>query len=271
MKTYYELLGVAPTAEAEEIKRAFRREIARYHPDKVQHLGPEFQEIASTRAAALTEAYRILMDVQARRRYDEVLEDDDDRVVPPPPRQAAPTPSPAQPGKDVPDPRAEPATEARPKDRRFAREQATMSDFVRRAVVAKLKEAVGSLGGTPVTGPSFDAVWHIKGRKPLFKKPEPDVRVAVRMVPAVDAAAVEEAWGATLRLPASTDVTCLMLLGSAIAPARELAGAVSELRRKARTAAPTVIPVDIRDWAALLPPDTPQVVRTLLDQLREGK
>ena len=33
-----------------------RREIARYHPDKVQHLGPEFQEIAATRAAELTEA-----------------------------------------------------------------------------------------------------------------------------------------------------------------------------------------------------------------------
>lgn len=47
MKTYYELLDVAPQASSDEIKRAFRREIARYHPDKVQHLGPEFQEIAA--------------------------------------------------------------------------------------------------------------------------------------------------------------------------------------------------------------------------------
>ena len=46
-KTHYELLGVAADAPAEEIKHAFRREIAKYHPDKVQHLGQEFQDIAA--------------------------------------------------------------------------------------------------------------------------------------------------------------------------------------------------------------------------------
>ena len=37
----------AGSAPADEIKRAFRREIAKYHPDKVQHLGREFQDIAA--------------------------------------------------------------------------------------------------------------------------------------------------------------------------------------------------------------------------------
>jgi DnaJ-class molecular chaperone len=55
--TYYDLLQVGPAAPADEIKRAFRREIAKYHPDKVQHLGTEFQEIAATKAAELTQAY----------------------------------------------------------------------------------------------------------------------------------------------------------------------------------------------------------------------
>ena len=41
-KDYYKILGVPKTATQAEIKKAFRREIARYHPDKVQHLGPEF-------------------------------------------------------------------------------------------------------------------------------------------------------------------------------------------------------------------------------------
>ena len=60
LKNYYELLEIAAAAPADEMKKAFRREIARYHPDKVQHLGQEFQEMAAERAAELTEAYRIL-------------------------------------------------------------------------------------------------------------------------------------------------------------------------------------------------------------------
>ena len=37
--TYYELLELTPQASADDIKRAFRAQIAKYHPDKVQHLG----------------------------------------------------------------------------------------------------------------------------------------------------------------------------------------------------------------------------------------
>ena len=55
-KNHYEVLEVAPTAPADEIKRAFRAQIALYHPDKVHHLGKEFQEMAAGRATALTEA-----------------------------------------------------------------------------------------------------------------------------------------------------------------------------------------------------------------------
>ena len=47
VKNYYELLDLAPTATSDEIKRAFRLQIARYHPDKVQHLGKEFQDMAA--------------------------------------------------------------------------------------------------------------------------------------------------------------------------------------------------------------------------------
>ena len=46
-KTYFELLSLPTTATLDEIRRSFRREIAKYHPDKVQHLGEEFQEIAA--------------------------------------------------------------------------------------------------------------------------------------------------------------------------------------------------------------------------------
>src|SRR3954471_15919999 len=64
------MLEVAPDASGDEIKRAFRREIAKYHPDKVQHLGKEFQEIAASKAAELTRAYKTLTDPAARAEYD---------------------------------------------------------------------------------------------------------------------------------------------------------------------------------------------------------
>src|SRR5216684_833399 len=75
LKDYYALLEIAPTSSADEVKRAFRSQIARYHPDKVQHLGKEFQAMAADRAAELTEAYRILSDVGRRAEYDRAVEE----------------------------------------------------------------------------------------------------------------------------------------------------------------------------------------------------
>ncbi len=73
MQTHYDVLGIAPTASADEIKRTFRREIARYHPDKVQHLGQEFQGIAADKATELTRAYETLNDESSRADYDAQL------------------------------------------------------------------------------------------------------------------------------------------------------------------------------------------------------
>jgi len=56
----YTLLEVSPQASAEEIKAAYRRAVSRYHPDKVAHLGQEFQELAHKKLLAIQEAYEIL-------------------------------------------------------------------------------------------------------------------------------------------------------------------------------------------------------------------
>jgi DnaJ-class molecular chaperone len=57
----YTLLGVAPRASTEEIKTAYKRAVARYHPDKVAHLGAEFQELAHKKLLAIQQAYETLL------------------------------------------------------------------------------------------------------------------------------------------------------------------------------------------------------------------
>ena len=53
-------LEVAPGASQKEIRAAYRRLAARYHPDKVAHLGEEFQAMAERKFKAIQNAYDVL-------------------------------------------------------------------------------------------------------------------------------------------------------------------------------------------------------------------
>jgi curved DNA-binding protein CbpA len=269
LKTYYELLGIAPNAPTDEIKRAFRKEIARYHPDKVQHLGDEFQEIAAVRAAELTEAYRVLMDEVARRKYDDGLAEG----TPAPRTQPSGERSTSAPS--TPAASAQPWTE--PEDRpdsRVTHARATTSDFVRKAALGRLREAVAAVAGSAEASPSrgLDAVFALKPKAGLFRKAEPAVRLLVKFVATVDAPAIEAAWPLALQAGDQGETVCLMMLGEGqLAPARELSVAVAEQRRRARKTGPVLIPVDIRVWEALFPPEVPASVRAIVQRLKEGK
>ncbi len=59
-KDPYEILGVAPGASPEEIQAAYRAAAQQYHPDKVAHLGDEFQELAQKKFVEIQEAYNTL-------------------------------------------------------------------------------------------------------------------------------------------------------------------------------------------------------------------
>ncbi len=59
-KNPYEILGVSAKADLETIRSAYRRLAGQYHPDKVAHLGPEFQEMAEKRFKEIQEAYEKL-------------------------------------------------------------------------------------------------------------------------------------------------------------------------------------------------------------------
>lgn len=63
-KDYYRVLGIAKGASEEEIKKAYRKQALRYHPDKNKSPGAEdkFKEIA--------EAYDVLSDAKKKDIYD---------------------------------------------------------------------------------------------------------------------------------------------------------------------------------------------------------
>ena len=60
----YDVLGVPNTATMDEIKSAYRKLAAQYHPDKVAHLGDEFRSLAENRFKEIQQAYQEIVDKQ---------------------------------------------------------------------------------------------------------------------------------------------------------------------------------------------------------------
>ena len=56
----FAILGLEPGAGLAEIKKAYRRMVVQYHPDKVAHLGQEFQRVAEEKMKEINVAYEIL-------------------------------------------------------------------------------------------------------------------------------------------------------------------------------------------------------------------
>ena len=65
-RDYYEVLGVARNANADEIKKAYRKAAIKYHPDK----NPGDKE-AEEKFKEAAEAYDVLHDPQKRQQYDQ--------------------------------------------------------------------------------------------------------------------------------------------------------------------------------------------------------
>ena len=62
-RDYYEVLGVAKGASADELKKAYRQAAVKFHPDKEGGDETKFKEVG--------EAYDVLKDAQKRQRYDQ--------------------------------------------------------------------------------------------------------------------------------------------------------------------------------------------------------
>jgi hypothetical protein len=272
VKTHYELLGLERHADADAIKKAFRREIARYHPDKVIHLGAEFQEMAATRAAELTVAYKTLTDPALREEYDAGLTGG---------MPAAQAPSPA-PGDEVrPSEPSQPAKEEESFEPppptggkgRFASERADRDQILKRAIAARVLGIVESLYGK-VQMPAvrgFDMVI-VPVAKPRFLGSMPP-RVLVKVVDVVDGAAITEAHGAAARarVHSGKSPVIVLLFARTIAPQQELSKAYDALARQRPVpdgpVELAVVAVATADWSCRLPPNCSTAVHKLTDQL----
>ena len=66
MPNYYETLGLEPGASQEEIKNSFRRLAMKHHPDKNKN-----SEESRQKFMKIVEAYEVLSDEQARKKYEQ--------------------------------------------------------------------------------------------------------------------------------------------------------------------------------------------------------
>src|SRR2546426_10692042 len=66
-KDYYSTLGVAKTANAKEIKQAYRKLARKHHPD----VNPG-DKAAESKFKEINEAYEVLGDPDKRKKYDEL-------------------------------------------------------------------------------------------------------------------------------------------------------------------------------------------------------
>jgi hypothetical protein len=229
-KSCYELLEVPTSASPIEIKQAFRRAIAKYHPDKVQHLGAELQKIAAVRAAEITWAYRTLATASSGGSHDV-------RVGSPavPPHHAASN-----------------------SDRVEAR------GLIQRAALARFRSALREEGwcGEPSV-PPFDVSatstkgWRRKGW-----------RILGRLVGELSDATVQETWTSARRIQ-RTDGSgvCVFLMGgndcspsppASRARASDFSGGEPSL---------LLLLIDVRTWHADAPNRTPSVAAALLRRL----
>ncbi|MDX9760293.1 MAG: J domain-containing protein [Bacteroidota bacterium] len=57
---YYSILGLTPSASEVDIRKAYRRLMSQYHPDRVATLGEDLQRAAAEKAKTINEAYQII-------------------------------------------------------------------------------------------------------------------------------------------------------------------------------------------------------------------
>ena len=65
-RDYYEVLGVPKTSSSDEIKKAYRKQALKYHPDRNKN-----DKTAEAKFKEASEAYHVLSDKERKTNYDQ--------------------------------------------------------------------------------------------------------------------------------------------------------------------------------------------------------
>ena len=194
---------------------------------------------------------------------------------PPPRRRSRPSRPPTrshQPTRPRRRPPPPPTSTDRQTGPQFKQERASRDEFVRKATMSRLRQALAAVGGgydeSEVSG--FDLACVPK--KKLFASNK-NPRLLGRFISRLDREAVADAWKEAAKWGvAAGEEVCVLLMGTSLAPAGELAGEIADQRKRQprKGGKLTLIPVDARVWDAHMPFDAPAIAKTLLARLRTG-
>ncbi len=251
-KNYYEILAIDRLCSPEDIKHAFRTQIALSHPDKVSHLAQEIQELAFQRTAELTEAYRVLSNGELRSHYDRKLQG---------------TMKPAAP------------INGNESVRKFEESAGGLGkdDFLYKTGLARVRsavqETVPGMCESPVRG--FDLAFAARRKWGILSTGRDCAQVLVRALPLVDSQAVEEGWAGALKVARGIKGDLyLFLMGVKLGGADRLSASILALQRQTRLQDETrilVIPLNVNSFAALIPNGAPEPLRGIIRALQNPR
>ena len=122
-------------------------------------------------------------------------------------------------------------------------------------------------GVTSMPARGFEASYLVKGKRSLFGKAVPE-RMLTAYVGTITASEVANLGQQALAARGAATALTVFALGDSLAPAAELSPAVTALRKKAPPGITlNVVPVDVRDWSAMMPKDASPNARAVIAQL----
>jgi len=249
------LLGIALPASIDEVKRAYRRQISRYHPDKVHHLGEEFQALAAEKSAQLTEVYRRLLEANGS---DERIDD-----------VASPTATPRE------EPRVEDVSTPPPVNR-MASWQAVAAgcpSLILTAAIDRVSQAVRLTlpRADEFTVPGFSGAWKTRADWRGLLKRRPIEGVLLR-APA-GGMTVEGQRAPRIRPMVSGVDGAIVIVDLVVGPLAIEPQPNSNARPVSSRGERDVhvVTLDAMTWKAHLPPEAPAIAHLILARVRDSK